>query len=71
MYQWERGTFWTSDLNVLAEVTEGKSAADIKEICNQAGLNAFKRESGNSHRNYSVNNLDIETALHEFMQQKN
>jgi transitional endoplasmic reticulum ATPase len=33
------------DIHKLAAATEGKCAADIKEICNQAGLNAFKRES--------------------------
>lgn len=31
-------------LQTLAKITEGKSCADIKEICNQAGLNAFKRD---------------------------
>lgn len=55
------------NLNVLADVTEGKSGADIKEICNQAGLNAFKRESGDKRRRYTVNNHDIETALQEFL----
>lgn len=60
------------DLKILAEISEGKSAADIKEICNQAGLNAFKRESyGNKRRDYTVNNEDIERALQEFMQQTN
>lgn len=51
----------------LAQVTEGKSPADIKEICNQAGLNAFKRESGGKQRNYVVTARDLETALSEFV----
>ncbi|MCO6430691.1 MAG: 26S protease regulatory subunit [Deltaproteobacteria bacterium] len=54
-------------LESLAEITEGKSAADIKEICNQAGLNAFKRESGTKRRHYSVTYEDIQLALDEFM----
>ena len=58
------------DLDVLAGSTEGKSGADIKEICNQAGLNAFKRESVSKKRNYTVNNEDITQAIAEFMEQK-
>jgi transitional endoplasmic reticulum ATPase len=38
------------DVQALAQVTEGTCAADIKEICNQAGLNAFKRESAVGNR---------------------
>ena len=57
------------DLGVLASLTEGKSGADIKEICNQAGLNAFKRESGSGRREYSVTLQDIELALSEFLSQ--
>lgn len=59
------------DLHILAEVTEGKSAADIKEICNQAALNAFKRESGGGRRKYVVSIDDVEHALNEFINQKN
>ncbi len=59
------------NLNVLAEITDGKSAADIKEICNQAGLNAYKRESFTKKRDYTVNNQDIQAALTEFMKQTN
>lgn len=56
------------DLGILAEITEGKSPADIKEICNQAGLNAFKRESGGGKkRDYAVTYEDIEYALNSFM----
>lgn len=55
------------DIGELASITEGKSAADIKEICNQAGLNAFKRESGDRKRNYLVTRFDLEMALREFV----
>jgi SpoVK/Ycf46/Vps4 family AAA+-type ATPase len=58
------------DLEVLARVTEGKSCADIKEICNQAGLNAFRRESGSVARAYSVTAEDLETALREWVPDK-
>lgn len=58
----------TVDLGILAEITEGKSAADIKEICNQAGLNAFKRESMSSKkRDYVVTYDDLEVALSQFV----
>lgn len=54
-----------SGVNVteLANLTEGKSPADIRAICNQAGLNAFKRESSGSKRNYTVTHADLEQAL--------
>ena len=57
------------DNRVLAQVTDGKSAAEIKQICNQAGLNAFKRESatGNKRRNYVVTPQDLEDALAELV----
>ena len=32
------------DVEMLAAATEGRSGADIKEICNQGGVNAFHRE---------------------------
>ena len=56
------------DLEALAEVTEGNSAADIREICNQAGLHAYQRESGTSEENrtYEVTSEDIESALSKF-----
>lgn len=57
-------------IEALAKVTEGKSAADIKEICNQAGLNAFKRESfigKGKKRNFSVSVQDLELALKDFI----
>lgn len=56
------------DVGILAEITEGKSAADIKEICNQAGLNAFKRESATpGRRDYVVTYEDLEVALSQFV----
>jgi len=59
------------DLEYLAQVTEGKSAADVKEISNQAGLNAFKRETaqGGKNRHYAVTIQDIEHAVQEFLDQ--
>jgi transitional endoplasmic reticulum ATPase len=59
------------DLDALSEYSEGKSASDIKEICNQAGLNAFKRESALGSREYIVQPCDLEAALAEFMQAQN
>lgn len=55
------------DLAVLSEITEGKSGADIKEICNQAGLNAFRRESGQKKRDFQVNQDDMRAALGAFL----
>lgn len=57
------------DLGTLAHLTESKSGADIKAICQQAGLNAFKREAGNKRKHYKVSLQDIEDALIEFMRQ--
>lgn len=55
------------DLDTLASITDGCSGADIKEICNQAGLNAFKRESQDStRRDYLVTPLDLQAALQDF-----
>jgi transitional endoplasmic reticulum ATPase len=55
------------DMDLLSEYSEGKSAADIREICNQAGLNAFKRESSTGSREYVVRTCDIQAAFEEFM----
>jgi len=55
------------DLSVLAEITDGKSGADIKAICNQAGLNAFKRESGQKKRDFVVTHEDMKAALSAFL----
>jgi transitional endoplasmic reticulum ATPase len=57
------------DLNRLVAATEGKCAADIREICNQAGLNAFKRESGTGSREYRVSAQDLELAVREWIGQ--
>ena len=54
------------EIGALAQMTSGKSGADIKEICNQAGLNAFRRESGNRMREYTVSTEDLARALHAF-----
>lgn len=58
------------ELPYLAQMTEGCTGADIKEICNQAGLNAFNRESkrGNS-RQYLVTEHDLFHAIEQHMQQ--
>lgn len=55
------------DLRWLAEITNNKSCADIKEICNQAGLNAFTRESGNKNRQYLVTSEDLTEALNKLI----
>jgi transitional endoplasmic reticulum ATPase len=57
------------DVAALAEATKGKNAADIKEICNQAGLNAFKRESARGSREYTIAPVDLDKALDEWLQQ--
>jgi transitional endoplasmic reticulum ATPase len=57
------------DINRLVAATEGKCAADIREICNQAGLNAFKRESGAGSREYRVSAQDLELAVREWVGQ--
>jgi transitional endoplasmic reticulum ATPase len=54
------------DIPRLAVQTEGRCAADIREICNQAGLNAFKRESSRGSREYSVTPHDLESAVEEW-----
>lgn len=54
------------DINTLVKCTEGKSGADIKAICNQAGLNAFKREAGSEHKQYKISASDLQKALEDF-----
>lgn len=55
------------DLAFLADVSEGKAGADIKAICNQAGLHAFKRESsGSGDRTYRVEWADMDQSLADF-----
>lgn len=58
------------EIGALAHVTEGKSGADIAEICNQAGLNAYQRESGSKKRDYKVTGEDLLNALKEFVRQR-
>jgi SpoVK/Ycf46/Vps4 family AAA+-type ATPase len=55
------------NIDLLAKITEGKSAADIKGICNQAGLNAFKRETVRGKREYKVSHEDMKAALQEMI----
>jgi SpoVK/Ycf46/Vps4 family AAA+-type ATPase len=58
------------NITELVDATDGWTGADIKAICNQAGLNAFKRESGEKKRSYAVSRKDLYAALNEFLQQK-
>ncbi len=55
------------DITRLASLTHGRNAADIKEICNQAGLNAFKRESARGSREYQVASVDLDQALEQWL----
>lgn len=55
------------DVRALAQLTEGTCAADIREMCNQAGLNAFKRESALGNRDYSVQSADLDRAVREWI----
>jgi transitional endoplasmic reticulum ATPase len=55
------------NVQYLAEATSGKCAADIREICNQAGLNAFKRESARGSRDYQIAPVDLDKALEEWV----
>ena len=59
------------DIQAMARATDGKCAADIREICNQAGLNAFKRESVRGSREYIVTAGDLEAALKERIEAQN
>ena len=56
------------DLDYLAQISGGKSAADISAICNQAGLNAFKREAGQKNKHYTVSSEDLRKAFIDFAQ---
>ena len=55
------------DLDQLAAITDGRSGAEIKEICNRAGLHAYKRESGSKKRDYVVTHDDLTVALQEVL----
>lgn len=54
-------------LDLLAQISEGCSGADIQAICNQAGLNAFQREVGQKQKDYKVTQDDIKEALRAFL----
>lgn len=54
------------NLDRLADACSGRSAADIRAICNQAGLNAYKRESISNKRDYLVQPSDLQAALADF-----
>lgn len=58
------------DTEHLAHITEGRSPADIREICNRAGLNAFQRESAAGHRQYKVTHYDLEAAWQQVLGDK-
>jgi ATP-dependent 26S proteasome regulatory subunit len=60
----------TLDITTLANLTEGISGADIKAICDQAGVNAFQRESNNKSRNYKVNITDLQKAFEDILKSK-
>lgn len=55
------------DIQALAEHSEGISGADIKAICDQAGVNAFQRESGSRNRDYKVDVQDLKKAFTEIL----
>lgn len=55
------------DVSRLSQLTNGLSGADIKAICNQAGLNAFKRESSSKDKTFTVTLDDLAEAVREFM----
>ena len=58
------------DINSLAGATENMSASDIESICNQAGINSYKRESSSGNRQYLVSFIDLENALVSFINKK-
>lgn len=60
------------DFEELAKKTENCSAADIKAICNQAGLYSYKREEAlaKKDRTYLVGKIDIDKALEDFTKDK-
>lgn len=58
------------DIPDLARRTQGRCAADIKAVCNQAGLNAFTRESTSENREYLVTPHDLENAVNEWTRSK-
>jgi SpoVK/Ycf46/Vps4 family AAA+-type ATPase len=57
------------DVDYLARVSDGLSGADISAICNQAGVNAFQRESGSKKREYKITYEDIKKAFGDFIKE--
>ena len=55
------------DLPTLAQHLDGVSPADIRELCNRAGMNAYQREAvlGKKQRSYIVSRNDFFAALKE------
>lgn len=55
------------DLPALAHHMDGVSPADIRELCNRAGMNAYRRESGlgKKQKSYAVTRQDFFAALRE------
>ncbi len=55
------------DLPALAKQLDGVSPADIRELCNRAGMNAYQREAGlgKKQRSYLVSRNDFFAALQE------
>ena len=58
------------DVEHLAHITDQRSPADIREICNRAGLNAFQRESAAGQREYKVTHYDLEAAWQQVLGEK-
>lgn len=55
------------DIEALAHLTEERSPAVIRELCNQVGLNAYKRESASGRVTGKVVAEDLQKALAEFL----
>ena len=53
------------DYEYLAKRVEGKSGADIKSICTQAGLKSFSRNSALGNQDFMISNEDLMQALDE------
>lgn len=55
------------NIEALAKHSEGISGADIRAICDQAGVNAFQRESGTKNRDYKVDIEDLKRAFNDIL----
>ena len=58
------------DYEYFAKRVEGKSGADIKSICTQAGLNSFSRNSALGNQDFMISNEDLMQALDELCPSK-